>query len=107
MKAMLLSEEDRELVEVELLGTRIQRMIREELDRGKKKPPAHEKERLPCFYVKGKDHLKRVFKWQVLFPDEDHLSWLHKIIDACKTRRFMDSMVRVNCYIDNMPVQDI
>jgi hypothetical protein len=105
-RVLLLAEEERELVPVDLLCTRIQRMIREELEKAsKKKLP--EKERLPCFYIKGKESLTRVFKWQVIFEDEDRALWLAKIVDACERRRHMDSLVRMNCYIDNMPTRDI
>jgi hypothetical protein len=42
-----------------------------------------------------------------VFPSENRLSWLEKVKKACKLRSMMDSLLRYNYYIQNMPTQDI
>lgn len=46
-------------------------------------------------------------RWEILFGEEDLGKWLKKIQAACELRKLMDSLLRFNYYVDNMPIDDI
>lgn len=80
---------------------------RETQDERKKKPQA-EIERQNFFWTKNpKGGFKKLYRWELVFPGENRLSWLEKVRKACRLRSMMDSLLRYNYYIQNMPTQDI
>lgn len=56
------------------------------------------------FWVKADPGYKFYPRWQIIFPDENLEKWLKKIVKGCELRRLMDSLLRYNYYVDNMPV---
>lgn len=59
------------------------------------------------FWVKAENGYQLYSRWQILFDDEDLEKWLEKILKACQLRKLMDSLLRYNYYVDNMPIQDV
>lgn len=62
---------------------------------------------LKGFWVKADPGYKFYHRWQILFFEENLERWLTKIVKACELRRLMDSLLRYNYYVDNMPIEDV
>lgn len=60
-----------------------------------------------CFWIKLDKGFKRASRWEIAFHGENRKHLIRKILEGCKLRNQMDSLLRYNYYVENMPQDDI